>query len=105
VVLALHPEGIDNEALARAVYGQPVNAVTVRAEITRLRKRLGSTVATRPYRLIAEVHADFLPTAQTVPIATGTAPTDALHRRRDSLLPASGAPAIVAARRLANGAP
>jgi hypothetical protein len=106
VVLALHPEGIDDEALARAVYGHPVNAVTVRAEICRLRKLLGSAVATRPYRLVAEVHADFLPAAQSLPMAMSAAPTAAPHRRRGSLLPASGAPAIVAARRrLTNGAP
>lgn len=86
VALALHPDGLDEDALARAVYGHPVKAVTVRAEISRLRKVLGPALRTRPYRLVADVRADFL--WQSHP-----------DLRRGALLPASHAPAVVAARR------
>ena len=85
VALALHPDGLDEDALARAVYGHPVKAVTVRAEISRLRKVLGPALRTRPYRLVADVRADFL--WQSHP-----------DLRRGALLPASHAPAVVAAR-------
>jgi hypothetical protein len=86
VALALHPDGLDEDALAHAVYGHPVKAVTVRAEISRLRKVLGPALRTRPYRLVADVRADFLWQSQP-------------DLRRGALLPASHAPAVVAARR------
>ena len=60
VILAGHPDGLDEDELAAALYGSRVKIVTVRAEISRLRKVLGPIVKTRPYRLVADVSADFL---------------------------------------------
>jgi hypothetical protein len=45
--------------LALALYGSPVPAATVRAEITRLRRRIGADVVlSRPYRLHGRVTTD-----------------------------------------------
>ena len=49
------------EQLALELYGEFGNPVSVRAEIHRLRTQLGtSVIVTKPYRLGAEVDADFL---------------------------------------------
>lgn len=60
VLLALSPRGLSGEELARELYGSSGSRVTGRAEIVRLRRRLGRLVASQPYRLMADVHADFL---------------------------------------------
>jgi hypothetical protein len=95
VLLALHPRGMSGEELTRALYGPGGREVTVRAEMARLRRRLGPLVASQPYRLVADVHADFLE-------VQWLARRGALAAARDvyvgPLLPASDVPAIAAAR-------
>lgn len=95
VLLALHPRGMSGEELGRALYGRPGSEVTVRAEVARLRRRLGPLVASQPYRLDADVQADFLE-------AEWLARRDAMAAARDAyagpLLPGSDVPAIAAAR-------
>jgi hypothetical protein len=60
-LLAMHPKGLTAEQLALGLYGEQGNPVTARAEIHRLRTQLGaSAISTKPYRLVAEVDADFL---------------------------------------------
>ncbi|MPY98559.1 MAG: GAF domain-containing protein [Actinophytocola sp.] len=60
-VLAMHPHGMSADRLALELYGDDGNPVTVRAEIHRLRSQLGAEVVrTRPYRLAADIDADFL---------------------------------------------
>ncbi|WP_410652562.1 hypothetical protein [Amycolatopsis sp. cmx-4-54] len=49
------PAGLSAEALSRALYGDAEHLVTVRAEVSRLRRLLGAIVNTRPYRLAAGV--------------------------------------------------
>lgn len=51
--LAAAPEGLGVGELARTAWPSPVSEVTVRAEISRLRTRLGALVRSRPYRLAA----------------------------------------------------
>lgn len=51
LALAAHPEGVSGEQLADAAYDRPVSLVTLRAEVSRLRGRLGPMIDTRPYRL------------------------------------------------------
>ena len=98
VALALHPDGLDEAGLASAVYERDdVKAVTVRAEISRLRKLLGPVLKTRPYRLAADVRADFLAIERALPV--GSDANAKLQRYQGPLLPASNAPAVVAARR------
>jgi hypothetical protein len=91
-LLALHPNGLSAERLALQLYGETGNPVTVRAEIHRLRSQLGaSVVQTRPYRLAADVDADFL--RARAALRSGT-PAGVLRDFRGPLLPESEAPAI-----------
>ncbi|MFI9455634.1 transcriptional regulator [Amycolatopsis sp. NPDC052450] len=58
ILVHLHtagPSGLSAEALSRALYGDAEHLVTVRAEVSRLRRLLGAIVDTRPYRLAAGV--------------------------------------------------
>ncbi len=59
VLLALHPEGMTGRELGLELYGPGFKAVTVRAEMSRLRRLLGAALAATPYRLDAEVRANF----------------------------------------------
>ncbi|NLV81260.1 MAG: GAF domain-containing protein [Rhodococcus sp.] len=54
ILLLLHRHGRDGMSVAelgRALFGDTEHAVTVRAEVSRLRRALGSVVDGRPYRL------------------------------------------------------
>lgn len=50
LLLAHHPNGRSARELSIDLFGDPAHRVTVRAEISRLRHRLGSLLAHRPYR-------------------------------------------------------
>ncbi|WP_024793422.1 GAF domain-containing protein [Tomitella biformata] len=47
--------GLTAAELSQAIYGDPDHVVTVRAEISRLRRTLGGVVESRPYRLAESV--------------------------------------------------
>jgi hypothetical protein len=49
------PEGLSAGDLSRTLYGDADHAVTVRAEVSRLRRVVGALVATGPYRLANDV--------------------------------------------------
>lgn len=92
VVLALRPDGVNAEQLALALHGEQGNPVTVRAEIHRLRTQLGHDVVhTKPYRLAADVDADFLDLRAA--LRAGRLDS-ALELHRGALLPSSEAPAV-----------
>ncbi|AEF42664.1 helix-turn-helix domain-containing protein [Hoyosella subflava] len=80
-VLATHRDGCTARQLAEHLFGDASRAVTVRAELLRLRRHLGAVVLGQPYR--------FDPNA----IVAVHVPTDPSH-----LLPGSTAPAVVQAR-------
>ncbi|MFI8966784.1 GAF domain-containing protein [Streptomyces sp. NPDC053493] len=80
-LLALHREGRTAAELAEDVFGDRTRTVTVRAEMSRVRRNLASVLAHRPYRFSEEVEVELLRPAH---------PAD--------LLPQSTAPAIRAAR-------
>ncbi|MGW7056250.1 GAF domain-containing protein [Streptomyces sp. NPDC054887] len=82
-VLSAHREGRSAAELAADLFGDRTRTVTVRAEMSRLRRHLGQVLAHRPYRFVDEVEVRVLPPAH-----------------RADLLPQSTAPAITAARRL-----
>ncbi|HEY3711840.1 MAG TPA: transcriptional regulator [Amycolatopsis sp.] len=48
-------EGLSAEALSRSLHGDADHLVTVRAEVSRLRRLLGAIVDSRPYRLAEDV--------------------------------------------------
>jgi hypothetical protein len=60
-LLAMYPRGLNADQLALHLYGDAGNPITVRAEIYRLRAELGrKVIGGKPYRLTADVDADFL---------------------------------------------
>lgn len=79
-LLAANPDGMTVRDLALALYGSAGHGPTVRAEVTRLRRRLGpDIVLSRPYRLHERVSAD-------------------LGAEAEGLLPESQAPGIAEVR-------
>jgi GAF domain len=94
-VLAANPGGLGAGDLREEVYGAAAKAVTLRAEIARLRAILGHRLASEPYRVTGELHADFLELEADV--GTGT-PAALLDRYPGPLLPGSTAPGVVALR-------
>ncbi|WP_418959734.1 GAF domain-containing protein [Streptomyces tritici] len=80
-VLARSPQGRTAAELAEDVFGDRTRTVTVRAEMSRIRRNLASVLAHRPYRFREEVEVDL-----RVPADPG------------DLLPHSAAPAVRAAR-------
>ncbi|WP_105968906.1 helix-turn-helix domain-containing protein [Streptomyces geranii] len=86
-LLALRPAGRSAAGLAEDVFGDPARTVTVRAEMSRIRRYLGAFLDHRPYRFSADTEVtvllpddprDLLPhsTAPTVAQGRGTAPPD-----------------------------
>jgi hypothetical protein len=52
---AAGPAGLTASRLSRALYGDDAHQVTVRAEVSRLRRVVGGLVTTGPYRISADV--------------------------------------------------
>ncbi|HEX9999730.1 MAG TPA: GAF domain-containing protein [Actinoplanes sp.] len=101
VLLLAHPEGRTGEELGFDLYGDDVNPVTVRAELSRLRRALGPELLdSRPYRLRAGLEADFRTVTRL--LARGRV-ADALQAYAGPLLPASDAPGVARLRRLVDG--
>ncbi|MFI0711192.1 GAF domain-containing protein [Streptomyces inhibens] len=81
-VLAAHPQGRTAAELAQDLFGDGSRTVTVRAELSRLRRHLAGVLAHRPYRFADGVEVELR-----------------LPSRPALLLPQSSAPAVAAARR------
>lgn len=98
VALARHPEGLGGDGLLVELYeDESVTPVTLRAELSRLRRLLGpELLLSRPYRFAAPVDADFDTVARR--LASGAVAT-ALSAYAGPLLPGSQAPAVVRLRR------
>ncbi|MGW2180248.1 GAF domain-containing protein [Streptomyces sp. NPDC001732] len=98
VALARRPEGLGGDELLVELYeDESVTPVTLRAELSRLRRLLGpELLLSRPYRLSAPVDADFDAVARR--LASG-AVAAALGAYPGPLLPASRAPSVVRLRR------
>jgi hypothetical protein len=62
-LLVLHPDGLTADQLTLHLYGDDGKTVTTRALMSRLRSLLGGCLRARPYRLEAEVRADFVDVA------------------------------------------
>jgi len=80
-VLAAHPSGRTASQLSEDLFGDPGRTVTVRAELSRLRRHLGGVLDHRPYRFAD--HIDLVVERPADP---------------SQLLPASAAPAVRALR-------
>lgn len=90
-LLAWHRDGLSSEQLALELHGERGNPITARAEVSRLRELLGPVLRTRPYRLDAELSADFLDAARHA--AAGRF-AEALAAYPGPLLPRSDAPGV-----------
>lgn len=80
-LLAQSPRGRSAAELAGELFGDPTRTVTVRAELSRVRRHLGSVLTHRPYRFAEDVEVELI------------RPEDPA-----ALLPHSTAPAVVRAR-------
>ncbi|WP_069812226.1 GAF domain-containing protein [Streptomyces sp. TP-A0874] len=92
-LLASHPEGLSGDELLLALYEDEFTTpVTVRAELSRLRRILGpDLLRSRPYRLTVDVAADFDTVLRR--LASGATP-GALDAYSGPLLPGSQAPEV-----------
>ncbi|WP_447040724.1 GAF domain-containing protein [Streptomyces sp. DSM 118878] len=59
-VLSTHPEGRSASDLARDLFGDPARTVTVRAELSRVRRYLGGLLENRPYRFHEKVRVEVI---------------------------------------------
>jgi hypothetical protein len=96
-LLALHPEGLSAEALCLKIYPGQASAITLRAEMVRLRQTLhrlspDCVPTSRPYRLPMELVVD---AQQVLTYLKRGAHRMALEIYRGPVLPHSEAPAIV----------
>lgn len=98
VALARRPEGLGGDELLVELYeDESVTPVTLRAELSRLRRLVGpELLLSRPYRFAAPVDADFDGVARR--LASG-ALAAALSAYAGPLLPGSQAPSVVRLRR------
>ncbi|MEA2141582.1 MAG: hypothetical protein QOI64_12 [Solirubrobacteraceae bacterium] len=99
-VLALCPEGLTSEQLALALYGDRGKPVTIRAEVSRLRRVLGQALQSRPYRLAAPVQIDFEDVQRMLEAGQLAR---ALKRYSGPLLRQSEVPLIIEARQRLDG--
>jgi len=101
VLLLMHPQGRTGDQLAIDLYADDLNPVTVRAELSRLRRILGPELLdSRPYRLRAEIDADFRTVVRQ--LERGRV-AEALTAYAGPLLPGSDAPGVTKLRRLIDG--
>ena len=93
LLLASASRGLSGDELAVLLYEEDGSASTLRAELNRLRNLLGEQLlASRPYRLVAELTADWL--AVEAHLAAGNVAA-AMRAYRGPLLPGSTAPGVV----------
>jgi hypothetical protein len=90
-VLLLSRRGMTAEQLTLEVHGERGKPVTVRAELSRLRRLLGPALQARPYRLAEGTEADVLDVRRQVEAGEIEA---ALEAYADPLLPASEVPLV-----------
>ncbi|MBM7459897.1 helix-turn-helix domain-containing protein [Rhodococcus coprophilus] len=93
LLLSEHPEGLGTHRLAALLDENELDSVTVRVEISRLRKVLGPDIlASRPYRLRAELRTD----VAEVRAALDRGDLDsAVRRYTGRVLPRSYAPGVI----------
>ncbi|MDP3890195.1 GAF domain-containing protein, partial [Nocardioides sp.] len=93
LLLASAPRGLSGDELAVLLYADDGASSTLRAELNRLRNLLGDELlASRPYRVAAEVMADWL--AIEAHLAAGDLQS-AMRAFRGPILPRSVAPGVV----------
>ncbi|GAA5013529.1 helix-turn-helix domain-containing protein [Kitasatospora paranensis] len=85
LLLAVRRTGLSAAELAEGLFGDPARTVTVRAELSRLRRYLGALLDHRPYRLAASAEVTVAGPAEPLDLlATSAAP--AVRELRSALL-------------------
>lgn len=92
VLLSRHPEGLSADHLAMLLDDNDLDTVTIRAEMSRLRRVVGADlIASRPYRLLKPVGSDI---GDVFDALRAGDVAEALSRYSGELLPQSVSPAI-----------
>ncbi len=92
VLLLQHSEGLSGDHLAMLLDERELDAVTIRAELSRLRRIVGvDTIGSRPYRLLGPMDSDMGEVFAALRRGDVNA---ALDSYRGQLLPRSGSPAV-----------
>lgn len=92
LLLSLAPDGLTTDEIAVALSEREIPAVTVRAEMSRLRAGLGEeTLASRPYRIVGPLTTDL---GAVRDLLDRGLVAEAAQRYRGPLLPTSESPAI-----------
>lgn len=92
VLLSRHPEGLSADHLAMLLDDNDLDAVTVRAEVSRLRRVVGNDVVTsRPYRLMTPIRTDM---SDVVDALEAGDVDGALSHYTGALLPQSVSPGV-----------
>jgi hypothetical protein len=92
VLLSRHPEGLSADHLAMLLDDKDLDVVTIRAEMSRLRRAIGPEfLASRPYRLMQPIASDFGDVFDA--LHTGDV-AEALSQYSGALLPQSVSPAV-----------
>ena len=92
VLLSRHPEGLSADHLAMLLDDSDLDTVTVRAEVSRLRRVIGAEfVASRPYRLLTPIRTDMDDVVDA--LEAGDVDT-AVRRYTGALLPHSVSPGV-----------
>jgi hypothetical protein len=92
VLLSRHPEGLSADHLAVLLDDKDLDVVTIRAEMSRLRKVVGpELIESRPYRLTADVASDL---DEVFAALSAGDVASALNRYAGPLLSQSASPAI-----------
>lgn len=92
VLLSRHPEGLSADHLAMLLDDKDLDVVTVRAEMSRLRRVIGTQfIASRPYRLLVPIASDMGDVFDALRVGDVQA---ALSAYTGALLPQSVSPAV-----------
>lgn len=97
MTLALRPDGMSAEELTLAVWGERAKPINARAELSRLRRVLGSRLDASPYRLHGEFRTDADELGELI---AADRLAEALDRYPGPLLPRSEVPVICEARQV-----
>ncbi len=93
LILAAEPQGLSTEEVAVRLDERPLDPVTVRAELSRLRRIVGlDRIQSRPYRLAGKITTD---AAHVRRLLDRGAHRAALHAYPGPILPRSQSPAVV----------
>jgi hypothetical protein len=96
LLLTLNPRGLSADHLGSLLHEHDVPSVTIRAELTRLRKLLGAdALLSRPYRLAQPIETDL---AEVVSLLSDGHLAKALRHYPGPVLPQSESPAIAEVR-------